>query len=31
MTPAQILVELWPKIHKLCPEIKFQLIPLRIR
>ena len=27
MTPAQILVELWPKIHKLCPEIKFQLIP----
>lgn len=27
MTPAQILVELWPKIHELCPEIKFQLIP----
>ena len=27
MTPAQILVELWPKIHALCPEIKFQLIP----
>lgn len=27
MTPAQILVELWPKIHTLCPEIKFQLIP----
>lgn len=27
MTPAQILVELWPKIHVLCPEIKFQLIP----
>lgn len=25
MTPAQILVELWPKIHALCPEIKFQL------
>lgn len=27
MTPAQILVELWPKIHTLCPEIKFQLVP----
>lgn len=27
MTPAGILVELWPKIHKLCPEIKFQLVP----
>lgn len=27
ITPAQILVELWPKIHELCPEIKFQLIP----
>ena len=27
MTPAQILVELWPKIHELCPEIKFQLVP----
>lgn len=27
MTPAQILVELWPKIHALCPEIKFQLVP----
>ena len=27
MTPAQVLVELWPKIHALCPEIKFQLIP----
>lgn len=27
MTPAQILVELWPKIHILCPEIKFQLVP----
>lgn len=26
MTPAQILVELWPKIHVLCPEIKFQLV-----
>lgn len=27
ITPAQILVELWPKIHVICPEIKFQLIP----
>ena len=27
MTPAQVLVELWPAIHALCPEIKFQLIP----
>ena len=27
MTPAQILVELWPKIHAICPQIKFQLVP----
>lgn len=27
MTPAGVLVELWPKIHGLCPEIKFQLVP----
>lgn len=27
MTPAGILVELWPKIHELCPEIKFRLVP----
>ena len=27
MTPAGVLVELWPRIHELCPEIKFQLIP----
>lgn len=27
MTPAQILVKLWPKIHELCPEVKFQLVP----
>lgn len=26
MTPGQFLVELWPKIHKHCPEIKFQLV-----
>ena len=27
ITPAQVLVDFWPKIHDLCPEIKFQLIP----
>lgn len=27
MTPAQILVELWPKIHEHYPEMKFQLVP----
>lgn len=27
MTPAQFLVEIWPKIHEHCPDIKFQLIP----
>lgn len=27
MTPTQLLVDLWPKIHNICPEMKFQLIP----
>ncbi len=27
ITPTQILVDLWPEIHKHCPDIKFQLIP----
>ena len=27
MTPAQVLVDLWPKIQKDCPGIKFQLVP----
>lgn len=27
MTPTQLLVDLWPKVHSICPEIKFQLIP----
>lgn len=27
MTPGQFLVELWPRIHKYCPDIKFELIP----
>ena len=27
MTPAQVLVDLWPKVQKFCPDIKFQLVP----
>lgn len=27
LTPAQILVELWPKIHELCPKLRFKLVP----
>lgn len=27
ITPAPALVDLWPKIHERCPNIKFQLIP----
>lgn len=27
MTPCQYLIELWPKIEKVCPDIKFQLVP----
>lgn len=27
MTPAQVLVDLWPKLQAYCPNIKFQLIP----
>lgn len=27
MTPGQFLEELWPKIHKICPDIKFELVP----
>ncbi len=27
MTPAQSLVELWPKIQERCPDIKFQITP----
>ncbi|MDM8249683.1 LysR family transcriptional regulator [Lacrimispora saccharolytica] len=26
MTPAQVLVDLWPKLQAYCPNIKFQLI-----
>ncbi len=27
MTPGQFLVELWPKIHEMCPDIRFELVP----
>ena len=27
MTPAQVLVALWPKVQEHCPNIKFQLVP----
>lgn len=27
MTPAQVMVDLWPKIQTYCPDIKFQLVP----
>lgn len=27
ITPAQLLMQLWPNIQKHCPEIKFQIIP----
>ena len=27
MTPGQFLVDLWPKGHSLCPDIKFELVP----
>ncbi|MFR7989276.1 MAG: LysR family transcriptional regulator [Anaerovoracaceae bacterium] len=27
MTPAQVLVDLWPKLQKYCPNTKFQLVP----
>ena len=27
MTPAQVLVDLWPKVQEHCPLVKFQLIP----
>jgi len=26
MTPSQFLIELWPKIHEHCPNLKFQLV-----
>ena len=27
MTPAQVLVDLWPRVQEKCPGIKFQLVP----
>ena len=27
MTPAQLLMQLWPKIQANCPDMKFQIIP----
>jgi len=27
MTPAQLLMQLWPKIQVRCPDLKFQIIP----
>ena len=27
MTPAQVLVDLWPKLQEDCPNTKFQLVP----
>lgn len=26
-TPAQLLMQLWPKIQKQCPDIKFEIVP----
>ena len=27
MTPAQVLLDLWPELQKDCPGIKFQIVP----
>lgn len=27
MTPAQVLLDLWPKVQPFCPNMKFQIIP----
>ncbi len=27
MTPAQLLMRLWPKIQEHCPDLKFQIVP----
>ncbi|MEY8327033.1 LysR family transcriptional regulator [Lachnospiraceae bacterium 54-11] len=27
MTPAQLLMQIWPKIQMHCPDVKFQIIP----
>lgn len=30
ITPAQLLMRLWPKIQDKCPDIKFEIIPFEI-
>lgn len=27
MTPGQFILELWPKVKEICPNIKFQMVP----
>ena len=27
MTPAQLLVQLWPEFQEYCPDMKFEIIP----
>ena len=27
MTPAQVLMELWPRLHEECPDVRFQIVP----
>ena len=27
MTPAQLLMQIWPKIQEQCPDLKFQIVP----
>ena len=31
MTPGQFLVDLWPKVHSLCPDIKLSWYRMRTR
>ena len=31
MTPAQLLMPLWPKIQERCPDMKFQIVPFENR
>lgn len=27
MTPAQLLMQMWPKIKEICPDMKFKIVP----
>ncbi len=27
MTPAQLLMQMWPKIQEKCPDMKFEIVP----